>query len=156
MSRTKNVGAPWLSRSLVSGRPRQTSRIRSSVRSRSTGSTTTVESSHKSVETERLQRLEVVSPLVRKTARGEQLLPALLEPLLEAGLSGAEQLEDRLLEEAGLPALRGLDRAQLRREPVVVGRPAPLEPEQRADQVERRLGRVDPAAQGVTATPGLE
>src|SRR5437870_4406345 len=35
LPRTKNVGAPWLSRSLVSGRPRQISRMRSRTCSRS-------------------------------------------------------------------------------------------------------------------------
>src|ERR671937_1906521 len=39
LPRTKNVGAPWLRRSLVSGSARQSSRIRPSVRSRSAAPT---------------------------------------------------------------------------------------------------------------------
>jgi hypothetical protein len=40
LPRTKNVGAPWLGRSLVSGSARQILRIRPSVRSRSAAETT--------------------------------------------------------------------------------------------------------------------
>ena len=47
LPRTKKVGAPWLRRSVVSGRPRQISRIRSSVRSRSAWSTTSGSVAHR-------------------------------------------------------------------------------------------------------------
>lgn len=135
MPRTKNVGAPWLSRSLVSGSARQSSRIRSSVPPRSAGSPIDRESSHarrvqracvhgcysRSVERIGIRKLRnETTRAVRRAMAGERLVitidgvPAAQIGPLNDGL-GAASVEDLIG--------AGLLQAPLTTAPAAVPRP---------------------------------
>src|SRR5207302_10287090 len=76
--------------------------------------------------------------------------------LLEARISASEQLAEDPAEVPLGPALRRLELRQLRLEPVEIRRPAALEGEEGLDQVERGICRVQPPAEVVAASPGLQ
>ena len=108
------------------------------------------------VEAQRLQRFEVVAPLVPQSARGEEILDARLELLLKRGVAGFEQAHDRCAQEARLPSLRVFDLGQPLCERVELRRTGPLEAEQGGQQVKRGLRGMQATSELVTPSPGLQ